>query len=231
MTKVISRLFADAAKAQAVKADLLSKGFPTKAVLTFGAEDKPGADDLKNLGMEKKTATAYAKNIGKGSTAMVVLATYKPLGAARIAREAFAATETIDVGDLSEETYVKEEPKGATESVSVLKDHPLFLTRRRDIEEHRPGLVSQSLGLRMLLPHKTGKRSVIRGGRYMSRSFWPMPLLTKNRHSDSVISGGKYISKYFWPMPLVTTSERRNSVIPNGGTPFSRMLNLPLLIK
>ncbi|MEP4199376.1 MAG: hypothetical protein ABJL99_27450 [Aliishimia sp.] len=216
MTQVITRLFSsvDAARAQMNKMQL--RGFPRNAMQVLPRGTSAQAK-LVDAGVAGDTAKAYAKHKEKGSAVLLINATFKPLKAARIAREMLDEVETIDMGALDEESYVK---TPLETSSSVMKDHPRFLTLFGAITDRGP--VTGAFGMRMLQPSRT-KRSAMRdGGRRMSRAFWPMPLLKEKRSASSVISGGRHMSRAFWPMPLITNKPRRSSVIRGGDHPLSR---------
>ena len=173
---------------------------------------------LTDAGVAEATAKAYAQKLDGDSAVMLINATYKPLGAARIAREMFAEVETVNMGNLEEENTVKTKIDKAG---SILKDHPRFTTLINEVADRGP--ITGAFGMSMLKPHRT-KRSAMRdGGRRMSRAFWPMPLVKKNRNASSAISGGRHMSKFFWPMPLIISKPRRSSVIRDGDHPISRL--------
>ncbi len=158
----------------------------------------------------------YKAALSAGHAVLVVQATYKPLNAARIAREILGKCDALDADGATEEHKLAWEPERAA---SVMKDHPLFFSVV-DIEvPHGP--VTANFGMRMTKPHKA-KRSL--SNKRASRLFWPMPLLSKKQRSQKVMSGGRTMSAMFWPMPLLSSKPRRKSVIPGGGTPFSRRM-------
>ena len=126
MTTVISRLYENEAAARAVETRLRYKMLPRNAFRVYAdADDTELLERLDAAGVDKATAQTYAKRVSGGNALVVVRATYKPLGAARIAREALAETNSIDLGDAIQETRVKDGPDA---SPSVMKDHPRFLT-------------------------------------------------------------------------------------------------------
>jgi hypothetical protein len=226
MTTVISRLYENEAAARAVETRLRYKMLPRNTFRVYAdPDDKELLDRLEAAGVEKATAQTYAKRVAGGNAVVVVRTTYKPLGAARIAREALAETTPIDLGDAVEEIRVKD---GPDPSPRVMKDHPRFLTMPSYPSDHSPGLMSRSIGLPLLSPRRK-RSSAMSGGRFMSRAFWPMPLLKKKRKASSAMSGGRYMSKTFWPVALISKKERRNSVIRDGDYPISRAFGWPLL--
>lgn len=226
MTKVITRLYANEVEARAVESAFRFLMFPRNAVrVIVQSDDGATADRLIAAGVNADTARIYADRMADGAAVVMVRATYKPLGAPRIARETLAERPAIDLGDAVEETQVKDGPDHAP---SVLKDHPRFLSLPQEQDDLKIGLFSREFGVR-LLSERRERTSAIRGGRHMSRAFWPMPLVTKNRHSHSVISGGRYMSKRFWPMELLSHKPRSNSVIRGGALPFSQLLGWPVI--
>ncbi|WP_317056867.1 hypothetical protein [Roseovarius rhodophyticola] len=231
MTQVISRLFESEKLAQGVADRLRFEGVPQRAVRVVTAKAGEGEKDLatriSGYSVAANAAKAYAKHIGSGKAAVVVHATYRPLGAAKLTRNVMDRNNPIDLGDVTEETHVPDKPSRAP---SIMDSHPHFLTTRvhnRRIPSGGP--VSHGVGPKLLLKHRP-RTSAISGGRYMSRFFWPMPLLKKNREARSAIRGGKHMSRMFWPQKLLSTKERRLSVIPGGSLPLSRALGFPAVM-
>jgi hypothetical protein len=224
MTTIITRLFKDEAAARTAARKLQFKGFPARSIFVI-----PGGMDaeakMKRAEVHTSTAKKYAEALGSGGAVLAIAATYKPLGAARIAREYLAGQDTVDVGKVTEEHFVKDKPDRAP---SVLKDHPRFFTASPASTDYKGGLITGGMGFRLLSKHRT-KRSVMSGGRFMSRVFWPMPLLSRKPRSKSVMAGGRYMSQSFWPAPLISSRPRSNSVIKGGDLPFSRTLGWPPL--
>ena len=226
MTNVITRLYADTTKAEAVANRLRWEGFPRNSVRVISADG--GGDGairarLSRADVNDAIIGAYASKLADGAAALVIQATYKPLGAARIAREIVAKSDAIDGASEFNDYYMPDRPDHAP---SVLKDHPRFMTLPLEPEDYRGGPISRELGIRLLSPRKS-RNSAIRGGRHISKAFWPMPLVSKGRRATSAMSGGRHMSRAFWPMPLVTTKPRKNSVIRGGSLPLSRMLGWP----
>lgn len=226
MTTVITRLYADKAQAEKVANRLHWEGFPRNAVRVISAD---GGDQdvtkgrLARADVNEAVVGDYASQVVSGASALIIQATYKPLGAARIAREIVEKSGALDAPSEYNDYYMPERPDHAP---SVLKDHPRFMTLPLEPEDYRGGPISRELGIPLLSRHKQ-RNSAIRGGRHVSKAFWPMPLVSRGRTAKSAIRGGAYMSKMFWPMPLVTTKPRKNSVIRGGSLPLSRMLGWP----
>ena len=229
MTQIITRLFASEKSAAAVVRKLNDEGFPKYILRIFKGTGTDNADAmaarLEKADIDPAAAAAYAKHLKGDAALLLIPATYKPLGAARIAREILADADTVDVGDIPDDTYVPDRPDHAP---SILKGHPLLITLPLWDEEMPRGTVTDGF-MRLLSPHRT-KRSAMSGDHRMSRFFWPMPLLKRHRTANSAIHGGKYMSQIFWPQRLLSTGPRRSSVIPGGGRPLSRLFGWPTII-
>lgn len=224
MTTVITRLYANESTARGVEDRLRWEGFPRSAIQVISAAPDQARDALAakiiRARVAESTAPAYADKLGEGMALLVVRATYKPLGAVRIAKEVLERSNAIDAGIQPDEIYVKDGPDHAP---SVLKDHPHFLTLPVLEDDIPRGPISAQFGFR-LLSKRPRRLKVMRSGRRMSRMFWPMPLVTKNRKARSAMSGTRRMSRAFWPGPLITSKPRRRSVIRGGGHPFSRLM-------
>lgn len=231
MTTVMTRLYADEETARRIERRLYLQGFPRRATEVIAKREGQGAsalaDRMTTAHVPEAAAGTYAEKVATGKALLVVRATYKPLGAPRIARETLADSPVVKSGLDEEEFYVDTGPE---RSPSILTDHPHFLTFPREEAEMRPDLISASLGI-PLISRKGPKSTVYKGGRLMSKMFWPMPMVIRKKSADSVIHGGRHVSKLFWPMPLVTDKPRRNSVIRGGDLPFSRVFALPTILR
>ena len=229
MTTVITRLYANEDIARGAENRLRWEGFPRNAVQVIAAAPGQGHDALTarmtHAMVDEGTAPAYADKVGGGMALLVVRATYRPLGAVRIARETLEKTDAVEAGIQPDEVYVRDGPDHAP---SVLKDHPRFLTLPFHDDDVRPGPITERLGWR-LLSKRPRRLKVISGDRRMSRMFWPQRLVTQNRKATSAMSGTRHMSQWFWPMPLIVSRPRRKSVIRGGGHPLSRLLGWPTI--
>ncbi len=224
MTTIITRLYADEKSANAAADRLWRERIPRRALQVVAAESGESKSDLKerlkSAKVHSSALTAYADKIASGNAVLVARTTYKPLGAAKIAREMMAKDATISVPKITNEYF---EADGPDHAPSILKGHPRFLTLASAAGEGHGDPVSKSLGLPLLSARKS-RDSAWRGGGYASKAFWPMKLVSKNRKSSSAMRGGGYMSRVFWPMPLLSRSKRRLSVIRGGDHPMSRSL-------
>lgn len=187
MTTVVSRLYPDEATAQRVAAALAKAGFPAATTDIVTSAD---AAAIAATRVQKDDAAAYAAKMQPGNALLVVRAPVTPLGAARAAMEIVEEAEAIPVGGVrNPNRYIREEVKMG-QFLSILRDHPLFLTSRVGPYATRNiGLLSQGLGWPLLSKHRTARSAS--SGWFASASFWPGKRLSAHRTKRSVYSGGK----------------------------------------
>lgn len=228
MTTLITRLYDSKATAQKTADRLYWIGFPRDALTVVTGTDKAEIQArLTRAEVPDDAAPIYAKSVAGGTALLVIRAGYRPLCAAQIARDMTAKSATLDVGVTTTESKVKDRPEKA---MSVLKNHPRFLTSAVEPGARRTSRLSNQLGM-PLLTKRRERTSAISGGRHMSKLFWPMKLLSKDRNASSAIKGGRLVSRAFWPLPHLSQQPRRNSVIPGGGPVFSRTLGLETIVR
>lgn len=227
MTNIITRVFEDTEKARYVKERAVFMGVPSRdmsVISKSSADDDAGlTENMQAAGVDDSALETYLKHIKKGHAVFAVRATYKPLMAATKMRELLAKHDPLDAGDVVEDRFV---PDGPQKTPSILTEHPLFLTVPMHRTGYEGGPVTAGLGWPMLRARKPSE-AVMKGGKFMSRAFWPMPLLSDKPRKKSVIEGGRHMSKSFWPMPLLSRKPRTNSVIRGGDLPLSRALGWP----
>ncbi|GFE51635.1 hypothetical protein So717_33880 [Roseobacter cerasinus] len=227
MTTLITRLFEDQEKARYVKERAVFMGVPSRdmSVITKGsAEDDAGLTaKMQAAGVDDSALGTYLAHVKEGQAVFAVRATYKPLMAATKMRELLAKHDPLEAGNVVEDRFV---PDGPQKASSILTEHPHFLTVPMHRTGYEGGPVTAGLGWPMLRARKPSN-SVMKGGKFMSRSFWPMPLVSDKPRKTSVIEGGRHMSKSFWPMPLISRKPRKNSVIRGGDLPLSRALGWP----
>jgi hypothetical protein len=221
MTTVISRIFPDEAAARGAVDRLIFKGVPKRECDVFVTDDD--ATRLEKALVHPDAVAAYEKAMQTGQAVVVVRTTYRPLGAAKLTREVLDQRGGLETAGITEDHFVT--GTGARARSSILQDHPLLMTSPYEMQVRGP--VTESVGMAMLSPSRT-KRSAMSGGRFMSRAFWPMPLISRKQRKSSVISGGRHMSKIFWPRPFLSSKARRKSVMTGGGGPaIARFLGVP----
>ncbi|MCU0911946.1 MAG: hypothetical protein MUE98_11565 [Rhodobacteraceae bacterium] len=199
MTTIITRIYRSNADAEAAAAELDSAGHPRENVDIVSEPDifrsgRSLAQRIADARVGKASAGIYEAEVRSGRTLLVVRAPVVPFGAARNAIAIVDRHEPLYVSGVVSNEYIRERPK--TE---------LFLSI---LPDHNRGTVSEAFGLRTLSPRRP-RTSAMSGGGYMSKLFWPMPLLSRKQRRSSVIHGGAHMSRFFWPMPLVARRRAR----------------------
>lgn len=221
MTNVITRVFADPARARHARDRILFHRVPSRACALITAQAGPDLlARIARAGVHESAIARCAAWVREGHTLLVVRTTYKPLTAATIVREVLDRCDTIDTGDMIDDHF---EPDGPQRARSILTEHPLMLSVARDAGTRAGGPISVGLGLQ-LLKRRRARLSAARMRTYSSRGFWPMPLLSRAARGRSVYAGGRHMSRGLWPMALVRTTPRARSVIAGGDLPLSRRL-------
>jgi hypothetical protein len=192
MTTIITRLYADSSTARSVVSSLIAQGHAqdTVDVITRdGAGDL--AERLKASRVRNAAASAYAPAIEGGNALVVVRAPFAPMGAARHAMKIVDRTASIKVGVADENDYVREQPRVEVKN-TLIAGNPLVMSN-----PHRGMTHEHILGKNPVLAPRT-RRSTIAGGKFMSRMFWPMRLVSANaKQGNSAIRGGWLVSSMF----------------------------------
>ncbi len=221
MTTVISRLYSDEASAKGVRERLYREGFPRHAMTLVSGGDSFGGikEKITRALVPEEVADTYAQRVQEGNSLVVVRATYKPLNAVRVANETFETSGAVPSGLESDSFKV---PTPPDPSPSIIKDHPRFFTMPPS-RDHIGGPLSDQFGFRLVSAQKR-RDSVMHDGKLFFGDG-----IIRNRKTHSVLKPGSFMSKFFWPMPLLTKKKRGLSVIPGGGHPFSRLLGWPTI--
>jgi hypothetical protein len=168
----------------------------TIGVITKGGDGAP-EDRMLAARVPKASAAAYASGIAKGQALVVVQAPFAPIGAARDAMKVVNRTPAINVGVENEDFYIREEPR--LETMGKVQRGTVFYMSN----PLRPMAHGRVLGQNPILPPRE-RRSAIAGGRYMSKMFWPMKLVSTGRQAKSAISGGFLFSQMFGIPTLIS---------------------------
>jgi hypothetical protein len=217
MTTVITRFFDSAAQARLARHELIHRRrFSVKIIRLF--EDANGLEDaLTSAHVEAKTAKSYQKRMAKGGAVLLVFAGHKPLSVAKTTREVTAEMGAVDLGDLTEEVYVKEEPGPR---LSVLRDHPHMLTRPRDPLSDNYHMADWPLPL--ISRRKPFSEALF--PRHARMADFPIPLISRRKpYSESIFPRHKRMADF--PIPLL--SDRKpydESIFPR----HKRMADFPI---
>ena len=187
MTTIITRLYADKATADTVAAALVSGGLNANTITVIGKAD---VAVMKAARVPSDSAAKYAAAMQGAKTLLVVEAGFNPVGAARKAAKIVGRTPSIDCGVHDEDAYISEsvDPAYAT---SVIKGGALMMTNEHASLPHGFNLSKDPIS------RNRPKSAVMRGGAYMSKSFWPMKLVSTPATKRSAISGGRLMSSMF----------------------------------
>jgi hypothetical protein len=174
MTTIITRLYADTSTARAVASALIAQGH---AQDTVDVITRDGGGDLaarmRSSRVRNAASAAYAPAVEGGHALVVVRAPFAPMGAARHAMKIVDKTASIKVGVADENDYVREQPRVEVKN-TLLEGNPLVMTNPFRAVTH-----GHILGNNPILAART-RRSAIAGGKFMSRMFWPMRLVSAN---------------------------------------------------
>ena len=219
MTTVITRLYGDEQSAKGVRERLYREGFPRHMLSLVTPGDRDVHAKIERALVPAEAAATYAARVSEGASLVVARATYKPLNAVRVANEVFETSGAMASG-LDEDMF--KVPTPIDKSPSIIKDHPRFFTMPPN-RDHVGGPLSDQFGFRLVSAQKR-RDSVLHDGKLFFGDG-----IMRNRKSNSVFRNGGFMSKYFWPMPMLSRKRRGLSVIPGGGQPFSRLLGWPTI--
>lgn len=221
MTTLLTRLYADERTANGVRESLYRAGFPRHVMRVIsqrsGEDHESLSKRIAGARVPDRAASVYTESVVSGDVLLVVEAGFKPLGARKIGLQVLSETDSLPTNLESQDFTVA---KIRDHAPRVMKDHPRFLTASPD-PDHIGGPLSDQFGFSMV--SATRKRtSAMSGGKQM----FPFSSLMPKRKANSAIRGGRFYSRMFWPMKLVTNKPRRRSAMAGGGTPFSRLLGM-----
>ncbi len=217
MAKLITRYFDDVKTAKSVIYELVNRQRFSRRIITLYAEADGLTETLTQAGVDAKTAKAYHKAMTKGGAVLSVRAGYKPLGVAQTTRKITASMGAADLGALAEEVVVADDERPL---LSVMQDHPLFLTRLRDPDSDTYHMADWPIPLISRRKPLTG--SIIEPHARMAS--WPFGLISKRKpYKGSLIPRHARMANV--PIPLL--SQRRpftGSIFPR----HARMANFPI---
>lgn len=246
MTQVITRYFDSAKRAYDAKQILVRVHRFSSRIIDIHESAEGLIEALTRKNVAEATAQAYQDRMANGGSVMLVLAGYKPLQVAQITRDVTAQFGAADLGPLIEEVYVKDKP---TLGVSILNDHPHFLTKRREpgnttyhmadwpiplINRRKPYSGSlfepharmASLPIPLISRRKPFTGSIL--APHARMAAFPLPLISRRKpYTGSVIAPHARMAAF--PLPLISRRKPfTGSVIPRHGRMAS--VPIPLLI-
>jgi hypothetical protein len=213
MTTIVSRLYESADTANRVADTLREEGFPdsTLSVIT-DAKKKP----ITEAQVDDKDAAKYVKAMkdGDGRALFVCRAPFTPFGAARRAQEVADGETAVDAGVENENRHVSQTPDiDAMKGEKVLSDHPLMLTNKSYVGSGWSNwTLSGVFDIPLVKRRKEPPDTVIRGGAYVSKSFWPQPLLSNKPRKRSVLDDAPHMTGKYYQL-ISTPEEPKRSVM------------------
>ncbi|MEL6586745.1 MAG: PucR family transcriptional regulator [Pseudomonadota bacterium] len=217
MTTVITRYFETAECARATKDELrYRRNFPSNIVRVFETTDGL-TDALIAENVEAATAKAYETRMAQGGAVVMVLAGYKPLGVAQTTRNVAADNGAHELDGVVEEVRVK---TLKTPGLSILPNHPRFLTRDRD--PSRTNFHMADWPIPLISRRKPSTVSILEPHQRMAN--WPIPLLSRRKpYTGSIIPRHGRMANF--PLPLLSRRKPyTGSILPRHG----RMANFPI---
>jgi len=168
MTKIITRCYETGEKARIVRHELIEmQKFSPRIIGLYDSADGL-VEKLTDAHVQEATAKAYENVVKTGGAVVLVRAGYRPLGVAQTTRDIAEDMGALDMGDVVEEVYIKDEPERF--SNSILLDHPKFLTRDRV-----PGSTTYHMAnwpIPLISRRKPLTESIIKPHAYMAN--WPI---------------------------------------------------------
>ena len=175
MTKIITRYFERADQAMAARDALVFEQKVAPQIVRTFTDAEGLADKLTALQVTPSAAQAYQERLAKGGAVMLVEAGCRPLGVARMTREAAVANGAVALDGVVDEVEVKD-PTYGRRGLSVLQSHPRFMS---GVE----------------------RSSRARGNHHMAD--WPIPLLSKRKPYDGTLFY-RHAHMANWPFGLLS---------------------------
>lgn len=193
MTTIVTRLYRDAATAEALAAAMAGVGIPAGDIeVIAGAENAQARMEAARV--NPASAALYAPHVEGGAALVVVRAGFQPIGAAATAIRMMDSRQPMNAGVENENEYIRTEPKQELfAGLSILDDHRLIFGKDKG---KRRGLVSAAFNIPLLSKRKN-RSSVFPGGRHFTT--WMSPLLSQKRGTLSTLEGGGQMTRRFFP--------------------------------
>lgn len=132
MTTIVTRLYENAAHADAVVAKLKADGFPDSCMDIIEQGGRSAEEQITAAGVPADVAQRYAQHLSMGRGLLVVRAPFVPFGAAKAAIEAADMHPSFDAGVANENMNIPDEFDDRR-YLTILPSHRLFLTNMLDV--------------------------------------------------------------------------------------------------
>lgn len=202
MTTIVTRLYENAAHADAVVAQLKAAGFPEGCMDVVEQRSQTSArDQITAAGVPGDVAQQYAQHLTSSRALLVVRAPFVPFGAAKTAIEAADAHTAFDAGVADENLNIPDEVDREL-FLSILPSHRLFLTNSLDVDN---SLKKRGLSNAFRIPTISARPKKMRPSVFQRVSIIPMRLLTRRRASKNLL-----MDRFFagFIMPHLTAHRR-----------------------
>lgn len=217
MTTIITRYFDSADQAQSAKRELVYTHKVSPDIIRIFDDPKGVADRLQKADVLPDTAKAYASRMSSGGAVLMVRGKYKPLGVAKITRNVAAEYGAVDMGDLDQDVFVKDQHG---RSLSVLSDHPYMLSRRKDPSDTNYHMADWPIPL-ISRRKPYDDMAIERHGRMAN---WPIGLISNRKpYTGSIFPRHARMASF----PIGLISRRKpftGSIFPR----HARMANFPI---
>lgn len=218
MTKIISRYFSAASKAQDAAFELVERQGLSPTIVGYYDQSKDLASALTAEGVAAETAAAYETHVAKCGAVVVVRAGFRPLGVAKTARAELRRFGAEDLGEMVEEVAVPDERRPGR---SVMDHHPHMLKRQRS-----PFYTSYHMAdwpIRLISRRKPWSPSPF-FGRHDRMADFPVGLLSQRKpYTHSIFARHARMANF----PIGLISKRKpftGSIFPR----HARMANFPI---
>lgn len=221
MATIITRLYKDAATADAVVADLKADDYADRNITVISGSDNL-AQRMDAASVPEDAASAFAARIGEGNVLVVVKAL---LGQAERAVNIVNRQPTVDSGLEKQDIYVPTTYKKDMSKL-IMKDHPLMLTTRDQVSGEHARRYADFL-VPLLSKQRDRAISVYRGTKRFGDFL--VPLLSKQRDREiSVYRGTKRFGDFL--VPLLSKQGDRDLSVLRGTVRYADFL-APLIIR
>lgn len=196
MTIVITRYFDSAENASKARYELVNRRQLSARIVHLYDTADDLASILTEANVAAKTAQAYQDRVASGGAVLVVLAGYKPLGVAKIARQVMAGTGGAALKGFVEEVSVKDAPQPM---LSVLSGQPLMLSRVKD--PYATNVHMADWPLPLISRRQPPRPTVIQPHASMTKWFFP---LTMRREPFRASIFAPHARMANFPLPLIS---------------------------
>lgn len=202
MTTIISRLYDSPDTAEAAADALRAAGHdPDTIAIVAPAAGTDAETAISAAGVGHVSAAAYARAMPPGAALLVVRAPFTPFGRARSAMRIADGFGPRPVPGTNPDQHVPDQPRPRIFHPAIGRhahvltfDMPPHIARRR-------GLVSAAFGLPLLTGGRVRPAGLPSGWRLTGGL---LPLLWRRRPRRSLLPAGSFLSRLFWPLPLLS---------------------------